>query len=128
VLYFRFDQLENLGVGEDSLADDIRDLSFYQNHGDIEGPALLEASKENTAIACSKTQPAADFELSQNYPNPFNPTTRIDYGLAVSGRVSLKIFNVRGQLVRTIVDQMQTAGRYTVAWDGRAEQLRWRTH
>ncbi len=59
-----------------------------------------------------------DFALYQNYPNPFNPETTIRYDLAAQGQVSLHIYNVLGQLVDTLVDETQKAGRYTVRWDG----------
>ncbi len=61
------------------------------------------------------------FEMSQNYPNPFNPVTSISYNLPQDGRVKLQIFNVKGQLVSTLLDQHQNAGYYKVEWDA-AEQ------
>lgn len=55
------------------------------------------------------------FELSQNYPNPFNPSTQINYALGQSGKVSLKIYSVTGQLVQTVLDGVEQArGSYTV--------------
>jgi hypothetical protein len=55
------------------------------------------------------------FQLSQNYPNPFNPSTKINYALVQSGRVSLKIYSITGQLVETVLDGVQQAkGTYTV--------------
>lgn len=62
---------------------------------------------------------AATFELHQNYPNPFNPTTRIAYDLPESGQVRLKIYNVTGQEVRTLVNESQVAGNHTAVWDGK---------
>jgi hypothetical protein len=59
------------------------------------------------------------FELDQNYPNPFNPETTISYQLSHSGYCYLKIFNLQGQLVRTLVSENQESGRYSVVWDGR---------
>lgn len=61
------------------------------------------------------------YELGQNYPNPFNPSTVINYSLANSGMVSLKVFNVLGQEVLTLVDQNQNAGQYQIKFD--ASQL-----
>jgi hypothetical protein len=61
------------------------------------------------------------FELAQNYPNPFNPTTRIVFGLPRDGTVSIVIYNVLGQKVRTLINEARTAGRYEVNWDGRDE-------
>jgi flagellar hook assembly protein FlgD len=59
-----------------------------------------------------------NFLLSQNYPNPFNPTTSIDYTLPKSSPVTLKIFNLLGQEIRTLVNEHQSAGTRTVVWDG----------
>ncbi|UCH10032.1 MAG: T9SS type A sorting domain-containing protein, partial [Fidelibacterota bacterium] len=58
------------------------------------------------------------FVLKQNYPNPFNPGTAIEFDLNASGRVSLQVFNLRGQLVSTLVDNWLSAGNYTVMFDG----------
>ena len=57
--------------------------------------------------------------LAQNCPNPFNPVTTVRYGLAEGGRVTLRIYDVTGRVVRTLVDQRQPAGRHAVLWDGR---------
>ncbi len=58
--------------------------------------------------------------LYQNVPNPFNPTTVIRYDVSAGGaRVSLRVFDVSGQLIRTLVDGNVTAGRKTAFWDGR---------
>ena len=60
---------------------------------------------------------AEDFELAQNYPNPFNPETTIRFALPQSGKVSLKIYNIAGQLVKTLVDGSLSAGAHQVRWD-----------
>lgn len=57
------------------------------------------------------------FALNQNYPNPFNTNTEIRYQIPVDCHVSLKIFNIRGQEVRTLVEAHQKANFYTVRWD-----------
>jgi hypothetical protein len=57
-------------------------------------------------------------ELYQNLPNPFNPETTIRYGLADAGQVSVVIYSVTGQRVRTLVSAFQSAGAYQVSWDG----------
>jgi hypothetical protein len=57
--------------------------------------------------------------LKGNYPNPFNPTTTISYDLATEGRVNISIYNVKGQLVKTLVNEHQEAASHTAVWDGR---------
>jgi parallel beta-helix repeat protein len=57
--------------------------------------------------------------LSQNHPNPFRQLTMINYQLAKPGLVSLKVYNIAGQLVRSLVCEVQSPGVHSVAWDGR---------
>jgi hypothetical protein len=58
------------------------------------------------------------YALMQNYPNPFNPTTTISFNLPEKANVSLKIYNVAGQLVRTLTDQSWDAGSHEIKWNG----------
>ncbi len=58
------------------------------------------------------------YSLEQNYPNPFNPSTKIKYSIAKDGNVSLKIFNILGREVKTLVNENQKAGKYTINFDG----------
>ncbi len=60
-----------------------------------------------------------EFALHQNFPNPFNPDTTIKYDLAESADVTLQIYNVLGQVIRTLVaSEAQNAGRYQIRWNG----------
>ena len=59
-----------------------------------------------------------EFALFQNFPNPFNPETTIKYNLAEGSDVHLQIYNILGQVVRTMVAERQSAGRYQVKWSG----------
>ena len=58
------------------------------------------------------------YALSQNYPNPFNPTTVINYQIPNDGHVTLKVYDVLGREVKTLVDEARTAGSYTVQFNG----------
>jgi hypothetical protein len=62
-----------------------------------------------------------NFKLLQNYPNPFNPTTTISYQISKASNVKLNIYNSLGQLVKTLVNANQSAGSYSVNWDGKNE-------
>jgi hypothetical protein len=63
--------------------------------------------------------------LDFNYPNPFNPSTTIRFGVAKAGPVTLRIYNVRGQLVRTLVDDVRQPGvEHMVTWNGRDDRGR----
>ncbi|MFQ6103253.1 MAG: T9SS type A sorting domain-containing protein [Candidatus Glassbacteria bacterium] len=65
------------------------------------------------------------FSLNQNYPNPFNPQTSISYSVPGSDGdlvdVTLKVYSIRGRLVKKLVDEKKESGGYTVVWDGRDE-------
>lgn len=79
---------------------------------------------KNITATDEKTIPQ-DFSLAQNYPNPFNPTTGIQFTVASEQSpvpITLKIYNVRGQLVRTLVDEPKMSGTYEVMWNGRGNQ------
>ena len=58
-----------------------------------------------------------EFALSQNYPNPFNPTTNFEFRIANCAPTTLKVFDVLGRQVTTLVDEMKQAGEYKVTWD-----------
>lgn len=60
-----------------------------------------------------------DYSLFPNYPNPFNQKTKICYQINKSGHAKLSIFNISGQLVRTLVDSQQAAGYHEIVWDGK---------
>ncbi|MCK7526103.1 MAG: T9SS type A sorting domain-containing protein [Ignavibacteriales bacterium] len=59
----------------------------------------------------------AEFALEQNYPNPFNPTTKINYSIKEKGNVELKIFDLLGSEIATLVNEEKTPGNYEVFFD-----------
>jgi len=89
-----------------------RGLNWLKGYTDV-----FDFEEEHTSIPKS-------IKLFQNYPNPFNPNTSIQFTVN-SGQsflhITLKIYNIRGQWVRTLVDEDKPGGNYAVLWDGRDE-------
>jgi hypothetical protein len=73
----------------------------------------------NTPDQPTGTGAVGSNSLSQNYPNPFNPQTTIAFSVKERGLVNLKVYNVAGQLVRTLANEQFAAGAHTKVWDGR---------
>ncbi len=95
--------------------------SSWQN--DTGGPlkidfAVFPVLQTNPTAVTGKKQLPAGFALQQNFPNPFNPSTTITYMTSQNTWVTLKIFNLTGQEIRTLVNEFQTTGSRTVKWDG----------
>lgn len=80
----------------------------------IEEGSLTPVSVDNDLADIPK-----EFKLFQNYPNPFNPTTKIRYHLPQVGLVKLIIYNLMGQEVKTLVDEIQQPGIYKIDWDSK---------
>jgi hypothetical protein len=59
------------------------------------------------------------FNLSQNYPNPFNPQTKIDFELPTDSKVKVIIYDALGREIRTLINEVRTAGIYTVDFDAK---------
>jgi len=76
---------------------------------------VAPASTQN--LAMQQLDTVTTYASSQNYPNPFNPTTTIAYQLPKDGKVTIKIFDVIGREVTTLVDEFKPSGRYTVQFD-----------
>ena len=64
------------------------------------------------------TEVPAQFSIEQNYPNPFNPTTNLEFGISKMGFVSLKVYDVIGKEVATLVNESLSPGSYQVEFDG----------
>jgi len=70
-----------------------------------------------TSTGNNTTSTPDKFELSQNYPNPFNPSTVINFSLPSSSLVTLKVYDITGREVKTLVNELRGAGRYDVTFD-----------
>jgi hypothetical protein len=97
---------------------------FDRNTGAVVDQGLLDsimrgAGKGNTTSTSDETNLTLpnEFRLEQNYPNPFNPSTVIGYQLPASGFVSLKVFDVLGKEVGTLVNERQSAGDHSVQFN-----------
>jgi hypothetical protein len=73
----------------------------------------------NNLPGVTGADPVRKNSLAQNYPNPFNPQTTIAFSLKDRGQVSLKVYNVNGELVRTLANESRSAGPHQLTWDGR---------
>jgi hypothetical protein len=92
----------------------IDQIEFRGTTATLAGASLVSGGETLSAIEALP----GSFELKQNYPNPFNPATTITFSLPQESNVSIKIYDVSGTLVRTLVNDNRTAGEYSVAWDG----------
>ncbi len=84
----------------------------------INGSAKLNANLKQAINNFTVQAVPNQFGLSQNYPNPFNPSTKIKYQLARDSHVSLTVYDILGQKVRTLINELQQAGYYNITWDG----------
>ncbi len=93
------------------------DKKYSRNLGLDQGIELVY-NLGSTGIVDRDNDIVNDFTLNQNYPNPFNSNTTIGFSLSAPSRISLAIYNERGQKIRTIVDEQMHAGYHTRQWDG----------
>ncbi|MBI5215123.1 MAG: T9SS type A sorting domain-containing protein [Ignavibacteriae bacterium] len=85
-------------------------------HGEVESP--FEFTLSPSSVDESPELPT-QFGLSQNYPNPFNPFTIVNYQLPIDNYVTIKVYNVLGEEVATLVDGVQEAGYQSIRWNAR---------
>ncbi len=86
------------------------------------GKIDVEAAVESIASADDSAVAPANIKLLPNYPNPFNPTTTIEFSIPQDGHAVLKIYNIRGQHVKTLQNAMLEAGEYSMVWNGTNER------
>ena len=86
--------------------------------GNESEPSIEDSAGVLTSVVNGQELPK-NFNLEQNYPNPFNPSTVIAYQIPRAAFVELRIYNMRGQLVRLLVTENQVPGEHRAVWDGR---------
>ena len=97
----------------------LKDHSSYKNHADIINCIYTWGIDYSTILGVDiEVEQDNNFTLYPNYPNPFNPLTNISYQLNDAGKVQLIIYDVLGRMVDILVDEIQPAGNYTVAFNG----------
>ena len=101
-------------------------MAFSSNTKDMQGILVNEYNTVNENILAKSTVEdlklkkaglITTYALEQNYPNPFNPTTTITYQLPKDGAVTLKIYDILGREVKTLVNEYKPAGSYSVTFN-----------
>ena len=90
----------------------------YNGNGDCFLSKLDSDLSNNVTSVDEKHSHLKQFELKQNYPNPFNPSTTISFTLAKPSKVELKIYNISGQLVKTLYEGWENQGEKSIKWNG----------
>ncbi len=116
----------SIDLGTIQPADTLRDTIQFLLVNGVTKNNLIQSARGHKVIVkndshVSEALPSA-IRLYPNYPNPFNPATTIRYDLDREAFVSLRIYNVLGQEIRTLVAARQPAGNYTTVWDGKNNQ------
>ncbi len=112
--------LESLGVHEHW--NNATDKQYTRNLGTGDGIELIQVINQDppivTGFAKNLSENDNKFTLKANYPNPFNASTTISYSLQTSADIRLNIYNLKGEKVRTLINQHQSTGTFEISWNG----------
>ena len=83
------------------------------------GNGMYSSNFESEILSIDESVTPNTFDLGQNFPNPFNPSTNIPFSLSSSGLVSIKIYDLMGREVKTLLESQMTKGSHQVNWLGK---------
>jgi len=100
---------------------DTLDSLFIHTSGPTHTYSILniESMEFSGELSMSDIQKLTSFSLNQNYPNPFNPVTMIHFEINEPGETRVDIFNLKGQLVNTLINKHLNVGEHQIKWDGK---------
>ncbi len=100
-----------------SIGSSLENLAMF----DFDNKALpaVDVFQQNTTSVKHKVELTNDILLYQNFPNPFNPSTRINFSLTRISNIKLKIFDITGEEIRTLLNEIKNPGQYKVYWNGK---------
>ncbi len=124
----RYDTLGNSNIPASlSFSTDSVTVTFSSQNLYRESVLLLKINTQPLIVGVDagreKTEAPLRFKLEQNYPNPFNPTTKISYQIPVASHVTLKVYNLLGREVATLVDEYMNAGTYSIEFGVRSVEV-----
>ena len=112
--------VHEIDLSDENAVEKLRELGFDAHHVDPHN-VFFHEDGDAAAKTTGDIELPDKFELSQNYPNPFNPTTTIPFSLPKSEHVTLDIYNINGQKVKTLVNEVMSAGSHSVEWNSTSE-------
>ena len=92
------------------------DVTFLSYSGGNTGGGF-SYSRTSMMLSADEDEANRRFSLSGNYPNPFNPVTNIRFGLKTQSKTSLRVFDITGRLVETLIDSYRASGEHEIAWN-----------
>ena len=93
------------------------DMLGFERISIVNSDFMRESIVMNEPASISENDAPVSFGLDQNFPNPFNPTTTISFSVPDNGNMTLKVYDILGRHVRTLVDGTYSAGNYNIVWD-----------
>lgn len=101
-----------------SFAPDIGIVEFYFNSNPPQTGTLLSAVIDGRMLGVHEPKLAKDYHLLNNYPNPFNNTSTIVFSIPVHSFVTLSIYDIRGNKIKSLIAEERDPGSYSIIWDG----------